>query len=187
MKTWFKRYGFFFRPVRLPGWIFFLAAAGYAVWSFFDIDGHSHSVSDTLMNFAFRLVVVYMAYSLVAWLITLISLIPGKEFSHPEGCLITELVNHPGEPGFSVARARILPGGRTSPHMLEGTEERYIVLSGTGRLHIGNQPYEAIPGFSFEVPEGEIQWVQNTGREDLVVLVICRPRYQDKNYREAAT
>jgi hypothetical protein len=49
MKThWFKRLGWFYRPVSLPGVIISLAALAFCVQVFIAIDRHSHSVSDTL-------------------------------------------------------------------------------------------------------------------------------------------
>jgi hypothetical protein len=50
---WFKRIGIFF---------------AFAVYSFLDIDGKSHSVSDTLMNFVFMLLIIGAIYSLIAYL-----------------------------------------------------------------------------------------------------------------------
>jgi hypothetical protein len=40
----------------------------FAVWSFLDIDGRSHSVSDTLMNFVFMLLIIGAVYSLIGYL-----------------------------------------------------------------------------------------------------------------------
>jgi hypothetical protein len=49
MKTqWFKRLGWFYLPVSLPGAIITLAALAFCVQVFVAIDRHSHSVSDTL-------------------------------------------------------------------------------------------------------------------------------------------
>ena len=51
---WFIRKGIFFFPVSLIGWIISVAAVGYCIYLFIDIDSRSHSVSDTLMNFVFN-------------------------------------------------------------------------------------------------------------------------------------
>jgi hypothetical protein len=66
--NWFKRIAIFFIPSSLPGWLIFSACVVYAVYSFSDIDSRSHSVSDTLINFVFRLVIICAGYSLVAYL-----------------------------------------------------------------------------------------------------------------------
>lgn len=46
--SWFKRWGWFYRPVSLAGVISSLLALGLCANVFLAIDRHSHSVSDTL-------------------------------------------------------------------------------------------------------------------------------------------
>ncbi len=49
MKTqWFKRLGWFYVPVSVPGVIACLAAALFCLTVFAAVDRHSHSASDTL-------------------------------------------------------------------------------------------------------------------------------------------
>ena len=47
-QAWFKRFGWFYLPISVPGTIVFLTAVGFCVNVFLAIDRHSHSVSDTL-------------------------------------------------------------------------------------------------------------------------------------------
>jgi hypothetical protein len=65
---WFKRSGIIFLPLSVIGWIISLLAISYSVYAFIDIDRRSHSVSDTLINFVFRLLIVFAVYSLIAYL-----------------------------------------------------------------------------------------------------------------------
>jgi hypothetical protein len=65
---WFKRIGIFFIPASLIGWIILIFAFVFSVFSFMDIDGRSHSASDTLMNFAFMLLIIGAVYSLIGYL-----------------------------------------------------------------------------------------------------------------------
>jgi E3 ubiquitin-protein ligase DOA10 len=65
---WFKRNGILFVPVTLMGWIILIASFTYVVYNFIDIDRMSHSVSDTLMNFVFRLIIIAVIYTLVGFL-----------------------------------------------------------------------------------------------------------------------
>lgn len=65
---WFKRIGIFFIPASLIGWIILIFGFIFAVFSFMDIDGRSHSASDTLMNFGFMLLIIGAVYSLIAYL-----------------------------------------------------------------------------------------------------------------------
>jgi len=64
---WFKRNDIFFIPIAIPGWIILLAGFVFAIYSFIDIDGRSHSVSDTLMTFVFMLLIIGAIYSLIAY------------------------------------------------------------------------------------------------------------------------
>lgn len=68
----FKRTGLFMKPASLFGWLLLVAALAFVVWSFFDIDSRSHSVSDTLINTAFRAVITALAYTVVAGLSSLL-------------------------------------------------------------------------------------------------------------------
>jgi hypothetical protein len=63
---WFKQIGIFFIPASIIGWLIALGGLAYAVYTFIDIDSLSHSVSDTLMNFVFRLLIIVAVYSLIA-------------------------------------------------------------------------------------------------------------------------
>jgi len=64
---WFKRIEIFFIPTLVIGWLIALGGFAYAVYTFIDIDSRSHSVSDTLMNFVFRLLIIGAVYSLIAY------------------------------------------------------------------------------------------------------------------------
>jgi membrane protein DedA with SNARE-associated domain len=68
---WFKFNGLFFVPKNAIAWLLLAGALVYAVYSFIDIDSRSHSVSDTLMNFVFRLIIIAVVYTLIAYLTSL--------------------------------------------------------------------------------------------------------------------
>jgi hypothetical protein len=70
---WFRRIGIFFIPASGAGWIIFIGAFAFAVYSFIDIDSRSHSVSDTLMNFVFICLIIGAVYSLIAYLTSRVS------------------------------------------------------------------------------------------------------------------
>ncbi len=65
-KAWFKRKGLLMIPQTIAGWIILLLAIGYFIRAFFDIDKNSHSASDTLMNWAFRGLMVFIIYTAIA-------------------------------------------------------------------------------------------------------------------------
>ena len=65
---WFTRKGIFFIPAAISGWIIFIVGIVSAVYIFYDIDSRSHSVSDTLINFVFNLLMIGAVYSLIAFI-----------------------------------------------------------------------------------------------------------------------
>ena len=65
---WFKRNGIFFIPTSIIGWLILLTGFVYAIYVFIDIDSRSHSVSDTLINFVFNLLIICAIYSLIAFI-----------------------------------------------------------------------------------------------------------------------
>jgi ABC-type maltose transport system permease subunit len=65
---WFKRNGIIFSPSSIIGWIILLTGIAYSVYSFIEIDGRSHSISDTLINFIFKLLIIIAIYSMIAYL-----------------------------------------------------------------------------------------------------------------------
>lgn len=65
---WFKRNGIIFPPSSIIGWIILLFGIFYSIYSFIQIDSRSHSVSDTLINFVFTLLIIIAMYSLIAYL-----------------------------------------------------------------------------------------------------------------------
>lgn len=107
------------------------------------------------------------------------------EFYIDEGCHITELANGPDDPAVSVARARVTPGTATRWHRLHGIVERYVILSGQGRVEVGDQPPTAVShGDTVIIPALCPQRIANTGTEDLVFLAICSPRFDPQAYED---
>jgi len=65
--NWFIRKGIFYQPASVVGWIILVFAAAYAVYTFIDIDSRSHSVSDTMINFVFNLLIIGLVYSVIGY------------------------------------------------------------------------------------------------------------------------
>ncbi len=65
--VWFKSVDGILVPASIIGWLISAGALGYLIYAFREIDVRSHSVSDTLMNFAFRLAIVFAGYVAVAF------------------------------------------------------------------------------------------------------------------------
>lgn len=106
------------------------------------------------------------------------------EFYTEEGCYINELVNDERDNNCSIARARVRPGVTTQLHSLDGTIERYVVLSGEGTVVVGaNSPARVGTLDVVLIPAGVSQRITNTGKVDLVFLAICTPRFHQEVYR----
>ncbi len=100
-----------------------------------------------------------------------------------ENCYITELSNTLDDPELSIARARIEPGRTTRWHRLKGTAERYYILSGMGRVEIGDLPPEDVEaGDVVLIPPMCRQRITNIGSDDLLFLALCTPRFTEEAY-----
>lgn len=106
------------------------------------------------------------------------------EFPSSENVAILESWNTPGDPALSVARARLLPGEATETHCLDRTTERYLILEGSGVVHIGAMgPVEVGPGDVVFIPPGVSQQIANSGDCDLVFYCLCTPAFEATDYR----
>lgn len=102
-----------------------------------------------------------------------------------EGCFITELSNTQDDPDVSIARARVEPGVCTRWHRVVGTAERYVILEGKGLVEIGDLPPQTVnPGDVVLIPPSCQQRITNLGKDDLIFLAICTPRFRQESYEE---
>ena len=46
-------------------------------------------------------------------------------------------------------------------------------------MHIGEEAAEISSGQTVAVPPGAVQWIANTGTDDLVFLAICQPQWRE--------
>jgi len=109
----------------------------------------------------------------------------GEYFFESEGCYITELSNNEFDPDLSIAQARVKPGVTTSWHRLKNTTERYCILSGVGVVEVGDAAQrEVYSGDVVLIPAMQRQRITNIGKEDLIFLAICTPRFETHNYEQ---
>jgi len=110
---------------------------------------------------------------------------PGSEYYFAEGCFILELSNSPGDPALSIARARVRPGVTTRLHRLHGIAERYVIIEGMGSVMVDGHAGEPVgPGDVVIIPPSSPQQIANTGKEDLVFLALCTPRFVPEAYED---
>jgi mannose-6-phosphate isomerase-like protein (cupin superfamily) len=105
------------------------------------------------------------------------------EFETAERCSILEVSNDPNDPEVSIARARVKPGITTEWHRLKDTVERYVILSGEGRVEVGTlKPTHVSSGDIVRIPADTRQRISNTGDTDLIFYAICTPRFTPECY-----
>lgn len=108
---------------------------------------------------------------------------PNDEFEIAERCFITELANDENDPAVSIARARVEPGVTTAWHQLKDTAERYIIVSGEGRVEVaGLEPSGVTAGDVACIPPDTPQRITNTGEKDLIFFAVCSPRFTPDCY-----
>ncbi len=108
------------------------------------------------------------------------------EYYTEERCHINELSNTANDPAVSIAQARVEPGITTRWHRVRDTVERYVILSGTGRVEVGLLPAtDVAAGDVVLIPASCRQRITNTGTGDLLFLAICSPRFDQRNYEDA--
>jgi len=107
------------------------------------------------------------------------------EYWFDEGCFIIEISNSDNDPGVSIACARVRPGTATRWHRLVDTTERYVLLSGRGRVEVGDLPATEVgAGDVVVIPLGCRQRIACVGADELVFLAICTPRFCAAAYED---
>jgi mannose-6-phosphate isomerase-like protein (cupin superfamily) len=100
-----------------------------------------------------------------------------------DGSTIRELV-HPAQGAAraqSLAEATVPPGGTTTLHRHQRTEEFYHLLRGRGRMHLAGEDFDVGPGDTVIIPPGTPHRIHNPGAESLVFLCCCAPAYDDED------
>jgi len=106
-----------------------------------------------------------------------------KEFLTEEDCYILEILNETDDRSQSIARARIEPGITTKWHQLKDTSEVFYILSGEGRVEIGDEKFwEVKAGDVVRIPANTPQRMVNVGTKDLLFLCFCTPAFGEESY-----
>ncbi len=107
---------------------------------------------------------------------------PFSEFFTAERCYISEWLNQDDDEAVSIARVRVDPGVTTALHRLRGTTERYLILSGRGRVEVDGFERDVKPGDIVHIKAGAPQRITNTGEDKLAFLAVCTPRFEPACY-----
>jgi mannose-6-phosphate isomerase-like protein (cupin superfamily) len=108
---------------------------------------------------------------------------PSRELLTPENCFILEVANDAGDPDVSIAWARVPASVTTEWHRVRGIVERYVIVSGTGKVEVGDLPPTLVSeGDVVRIPASTPQRITNVGDEDLVFFAVCTPRFVQSAY-----
>ncbi len=103
-----------------------------------------------------------------------------EEFVAGDDSLLRELL-HPDksdiEIRYSLAHAKVGSGCRTRAHRLK-TAEVYYILQGHGKMHIDEEAAPVTAGCAVCIPPRSVQYIENTGADDLVFLCIVDPAWK---------
>ena len=70
-------------------------------------------------------------------------------------------------------------------HRDNDNAERYVILDGSGREEVGEQPPREVgPGDVVVIAASQRQRIANIGDKDLVFLAICTPRFERAAYED---
>jgi mannose-6-phosphate isomerase-like protein (cupin superfamily) len=78
----------------------------------------------------------------------------------------------------SLALARLPKGEMNLAHRLKTSSEVYIITEGRGVMHIDDEAAEVTAGDLVYIPPGALQWIENTGNNDLVFYCIVDPPWR---------
>ena len=107
------------------------------------------------------------------------------EYYTDERCYINELANTESDPAASIAQARVCAGVTTRWHRLAGIAERYVIVSGVGRVEVGDLPPRLVnAGDVVVIPPGCRQRIACVGESELIFLAICTPRFRPEAYED---
>jgi mannose-6-phosphate isomerase-like protein (cupin superfamily) len=91
---------------------------------------------------------------------------------------------HPDRDGvrcrYSLAHAVVKPGRGSLRHRLASSEVYYI-LAGTGIMHIEDEAEVVRAGDAVYIPERAVQWIENTGKDDLAFLCVVDPAWREED------
>lgn len=77
----------------------------------------------------------------------------------------------------SLAEEVLPPGLAVTPHHHNQLEEIYYILSGGGVMTVGDEKREVGAGDAVYVPRGHRHTLENTGAEEIRLLVVCGPAF----------
>jgi mannose-6-phosphate isomerase-like protein (cupin superfamily) len=81
---------------------------------------------------------------------------------------------------YSLAVAWLAPQKRSQAHRLK-TAEVYYLVRGNGVMHIGDEAAKIEAGDAVYIPSDSVQWLENTGRDDVEFVCIVDPAWRPED------
>jgi mannose-6-phosphate isomerase-like protein (cupin superfamily) len=81
---------------------------------------------------------------------------------------------------YSLAVAWLAPDKSSLPHRLRSSEVYYLV-GGSGVMHVGDESAEVAPGDAVYIPADAVQWLENTGKDEIEFICIVDPPWREKD------
>ncbi|UCG30133.1 MAG: cupin domain-containing protein [candidate division WOR-3 bacterium] len=104
-----------------------------------------------------------------------------------DGSLLREILHpskHAVDIRYSLAWAKVEPKQKTLAHTLLHAEVYYI-LKGEGDMHIDKEVKLVAKNDTIYIPPGAVQFIKNTGEDNLEFLCIVDPAWQAEIERPA--
>ena len=106
-----------------------------------------------------------------------------QAYTTKDGSTIRELL-HPdlhGNKNQSLAEATLPVNGKTLLHKHKNSEEIKQVSQGKGLMTLGKEIFDIQQGDTVCIHTGTAHCVENTGKEELIILCSCSPAYQHED------
>ncbi|MCF2138186.1 MAG: cupin domain-containing protein [Candidatus Thorarchaeota archaeon] len=82
---------------------------------------------------------------------------------------------------YSLAHAIVGPGQSTRPHLLKTSSEVYYILQGEGIMTINGERKRVKSGDTVYIPPAAKQFINNTGKENLVFVCMVSPPWHSED------
>lgn len=108
----------------------------------------------------------------------------GKPFIARDGAEIFELLRPETSriKNMSIASGHLQPGQKAFEHWHKKSEEAYYVVSGRGRVRVGDEVMNISTGDAIHIPIGALHALENTSQtEQMHILAISSPPYSDND------
>jgi len=86
-----------------------------------------------------------------------------------------------GTKHHSVAEIVIPPGGRSSTHYHQASEETYYIRKGNGLLILNDKPYPVTEGDAMLIEPGERHQIRNPSDVELVFIAVSAPPWHPED------